>query len=77
MMPTLLLYEVLQAELRERLNHGELIRLSRTATRQHSKGRMAVLFALSRVLIAAGQRIQTRPLSQSSWGQKFCVPCGC
>ena len=76
-MHPLLLFEVIQAELKERRRHSEEQRLIRMATMQQPKPHERVLEALSGLLIATGQRIQASSQFNPRLNQGCCVSCTC
>ncbi len=75
MMHPLLKFDMIEAELRERRQHSEVQRLSRTAARQHYRQHSPVLMVLGSLLIAVGQRLQPRSPSRPVCSREGCVPC--
>jgi hypothetical protein len=71
------LFELMQADLRERWRLSEALRLRRAATRRQARWHQSVLAVLSGLLIAAGQRMQAPSQTKGCWSQACCVPYMC
>jgi hypothetical protein len=75
MIDPLLMFELIQTELRERWLQREHLRLNHAATTPHPRLPHQGLTVVSGLLIAAGQRLQPRRQSYLSWSHECCMLC--
>jgi hypothetical protein len=77
MLPSLLLFDNVQAEQRERLRQSEQMRLIRRATACRPGPQDRLLSVLSGLVIAARRRIQAPAHAAASVSQACCAPYSC